>query len=277
MGSLLKHELLSRWRVILGWGVGLALFGAMYTLIYPEMADQISSLADLSVYEAMGMSMATFEGYLASTSVLFIPVILGVYAVLNATKSLGGEEESGTLELLVTTRLKRFQIVTVKAVALVVMLFLILAIASGANAAIFAAIEIETEVTAGQLFWAVLSALPLLVAFTMIGLFLGAFMPSRRGAAAVATVVFIFSYFSEGLAGLVDSLRVLEPLSLFTYFDSSAGVFSQGVKASDLAVLLGVVVVFFGLTLLSFQRRNIMVGAWPWQRGRRAQSERPAA
>ena len=26
--------------------------------------------------------------------------------------------------------------------------------------------------------------------------------------------------------------------------------------------------VFFGLTLLSFQRRNVTVGAWPWQRAK---------
>jgi ABC-2 type transport system permease protein len=269
MASLLKHELVSRWRVILGWGIGLALFGAMYTVIYPEMAQEITGLADLSVYEAMGMYMATFEGFLASTAVLFIPVILGVYAVLAATKSLGGEEDEGTLELLITTRVKRFQLASMKALALSVTLVLILVIAAAGNAAVFATLEVETEVTPGRLFWTILSAVPIMLAFTMVGLFLGAFMPNRRGAAALATVVFIFSYFSEGLSGMVDSLGFLEPLSLFSYFDTSAEVFAGGVRGADVAVLLGVAAVFYALTLLAFQRRNVMVGAWAWQRGRR--------
>jgi ABC-2 type transport system permease protein len=70
------------------------------------------------------------------------------------------------------------------------------------------------------------------------------------------------------MAGLVESLDPIKPLSLFTYFDSSETVFSEGVQASDVLILLGVAAVFFALALLSFQRRNVTVGAWPWQRAR---------
>lgn len=31
MLSLLKHELFSRWGAVLGWGIGLALYGVMMT------------------------------------------------------------------------------------------------------------------------------------------------------------------------------------------------------------------------------------------------------
>ena len=94
----------------------------------------------------------------------------------------------------------------------------------------------------------------------------GAYLPSRRTAALVTTVIFIANYFGENLAGFVESLDALKPLSLFSYFDSSATVFTEGVKAGDVGVLLGVAALFFGLALLGFQRRNVTVGAWPWQR-----------
>jgi hypothetical protein len=45
-------------------------------------------------------------------------------------------------------------------------------------------------------------------------------------------------------------------------------VFIDGAQAGDILLLLGVTVVFFALALVGFQRRNVTVGAWPWQRAR---------
>lgn len=42
--------------------------------------------------------------------------------------------------------------------------------------------------------------------------------------------------------------------------------------ASDVLILVGAAVVFFILALVSFQRRNVTVGAWPWQRAGRSYS-----
>ena len=118
MFNLLKHELRSRWGAILGWGVGLFLFGAMYTAIFPEMAEEMASLADLSIYQAMGIEMGTFEGFIGSTVVLFVPIILGIYVITASTQTLAGEEDGGTLEVVLAMPLHRWQIVSMKALAL---------------------------------------------------------------------------------------------------------------------------------------------------------------
>ena len=59
MLNLFKHELQSRWGAVLGWGIALALYGIMYMLILPEMGDQMAVLADLSIYQAMGIDLAS--------------------------------------------------------------------------------------------------------------------------------------------------------------------------------------------------------------------------
>jgi ABC-2 type transport system permease protein len=100
----------------------------------------------------------------------------------------------------------------------------------------------------------------------MLSFFLGAYLPNRRVAAMAATVFFIASYFGEGLLGMVSSLERFRPLSLFFYFDSTSAIFTEGIAPGDVAVLLGAALVFFSLALLSFQRRDITVGAWPWQK-----------
>jgi ABC-2 type transport system permease protein len=270
MINLLKHELRSRWGAVLGWGIGLTLFGAMYTGIFPEMGDQMAGLADLSIYQAMGIEMGTFEGWIASTVVLFVPILLGIYAIMTSTQALAGEEDNGTLELVLAMPLHRWQIVSMKAIAIAVATFLILVIAGLGNALVLNAIKaiVEVEVTPIQLIIAVVNGWPITLAFVMMGLFLGAYLPNRRTASLVMTVVFIASYFAENIAGYVGSMDFLKPYSLFSYYDSSSGVFTEGVQAGDVGFLLGVAAVFFVLALLSFQRRNVTVGAWPWQRGK---------
>lgn len=270
MFNLLRHELRSRRGAIVGWGIGLALFGAMYTSLYPEVGDEMAALGDLSIYQAMGVEVGSFEGFIGSTVVLFVPIILGIYTIMSSTQTLAGEEDSGTLELVLAMPLHRWQIVSVKALALAVSSLLMLVIAGLGNALVLQAIKalVEVNVTPAQLFVAVLNGWPITLAFAMMGLFLGAILPSRRTASLVLTVIFIASYFGENMASLVDSLNWVKPFSLFTYFDSSAAVFSEGVQGGDVALLMGAAVVFFFLALLSFQQRNVTVGAWFWQRAR---------
>jgi len=270
MLNLLKHELQSRWGAIVGWGIGLALFGAMYIAIYPEAGEQMAALADLSIYQATGLDLGSFEGFIASTVVQYVAIFLGIYVIITSTGTLAGEEDSGTLELVLTMPLHRWQIVSMKAIAIAVASFLMVVIAGVGDVVVLNAIRsaVEVDVTSMQLFIAILNGWPITLAFMMMGLFLGAYLPTRRTAAVAMTVIFVSSYFGGILAGFVESLDAIRPLSLFYYFDTSASVFKDGVQAGDVLFLLGVAALFFGLAVLSFQRRDVTVGAWPWQRAR---------
>jgi ABC-type transport system involved in multi-copper enzyme maturation permease subunit len=126
---------------------------------------------------------------------------------------------------------------------------------------------VEVNITARQLFVAVINAWPLTLLVGMIGLFLGAWLPTRRAASISLTVFYLVSYFTENFASHVTSLAVLRPFSVFSYFDTSTRVFREGVQAKDVLILLGMAAAFFALALFSFQRRNVTVSAWPWQRG----------
>ena len=272
MLSLLKHELWSRWGAVLGWGIGLALFGIMYVAIYPEFNEKmdLAAMSDISFYQAFGFDMASFEGFIASSVVQFIPLILAIYVIMTSTATLAGEDDGGTLELIVTMPLNRWQITTMKATAMAIVAFLILVIAGAGSAIALNGIResIEVDVTGSQLFVAILSGWPITLAFLMIGLFCGACLPNRRTASMAATMIFLISYFGEPVAGFVESLDVMKPFSLFYYFDSTAGVFSEGVQAGDVWVLLGVATFFFALAVIAFERRDITVGQWPWERAK---------
>ena len=269
MFNLLKHEIKVRRLATLAWGIALALFGTTYITIFPQVEQQIKSIANWEIYLAMGFDMGTFEGFLGSTVVLFIPLVLAIYVITNSTQTLAGEEGQGTLELLLALPLERWQIVSAKALALGLSTFLILAMVGAWNGWVLNEMKavVEVDITAQQLFVAVINAWPLTLLVGMIGLFLGAWLPNQQAAAISLTVFYLVSYFTENFASHIASLAVLRPFSIFSYFDTSARVFREGVQAGDVLILLAMAIAFFGLALFNFQRRNVTVGTWPWQRG----------
>ncbi len=270
MFRLLWQELRFRRNAIIGWGLGLCFFPIVYLGIYPQVAEEMAGFADLEFYQAMGMSLGTFEDWVGSVIFLFVPLLISVFAIINGTGTLAGEEEDGRLEMIVTLPLPRWQIVTAKAIALSIATFLILLIVSLASAAVFLAIEsqVETDLAAMDLVIKLLATWPLIFAVAMISMFLAAFCSRRRFAALIAAVILIISYFGSNLAGTTSAIEPFEPIFLFTYLDFSAQGVIEGQQMSDALVLLGIGAVAFVLAIFFFQRRKLTVGAWPWQRGR---------
>jgi len=274
MIRLLLQELRFRRNAMVGWAVGLSLLTAIYVGFYPTFESQLENMQaimELSIYQAMGMSFGAFEDWIASSVITLVPVILAIYAVIDGTGTLAGEEDAGKLELIITLPIPRWQIVTIKAIAHGIALFFILLVAGSVSTGVFLAIEdqitvMATDLAASDVLFAVLAAWPLVFALGIISLFLGTFCPNRRIAATLGTVFVIASYFASNLASQLESLESLKFFSLYTYYDSTATAFSEGQQTGDMAVYLVIIVIAFALTLFFFQRRNITVGVWPWQR-----------
>jgi ABC-2 type transport system permease protein len=268
MLRLLWQELVFRRNAIIGWSLGLCFFPLVYIAIYPSVADQMAGFADLEIYQALGMSLGTFGDWVGSILIVFMPLIAAIYGIINGTDTLAGEEEDGRLEMVVTLPLPRWQIVTAKAIAFVISSLIMFLVVSVVSLLVFQSIEsqIETEMLGVDLITAVMSAWPLVFAVGMLSLFLAAFCANRRFASMIAAAILVISYFGSNLANSTTALEPFEPLFLFTYLDASGTAVMEGQQAGDLGVLLGVGLVSFALAIFFFQRRNLTVGAWPWQR-----------
>ncbi len=272
MFNLFLHELRSRRTAILGWSLGIGAFGILIIMMFPDFAGQLEgfNVDDIAIYQAMGGfgELSTFKGFVSAEMFTFMPILLAIYAIINGTGTLAGEEDNGTLEPLMSLPLHRWQLVATKALALAITLFLILAIISIGEVIAFNALPADLDVTgveAADLVVATLAIWPLIMVFATLSLWLGAFMPSRRLAATVATVVLIATYLANNLAELANWLEMFKPIFPFNYYNG-LDVLDSGMNSGDLLALLGAAALFFVLTLVSFQRRNITVGAWPWQR-----------
>ncbi|GIK59002.1 MAG: ABC transporter permease subunit [Chloroflexi bacterium] len=273
MLRLLWQELQFRRNGIIGWGIGISFYAVLYVGLYPSFGDQLAlfDMGEMAFYEALGITdMTSFAGYVASTYVNLAPILLSIYAILSGSGTLAGEEDEGKLELMVTLPIPRWQIVTAKALATAVALFLILTIVGLAAAGIFSAIasQVETPVTAVDMFLSALYMWPLVMVVAMISLLMGAYLPNRRTAALAATVIFVGNYFGNSLANMYNALDAIKPLLIFTYYDNAPAVLTEGQAIADIAVLVGISLVLILLAVWAFQRRNITVGAWPWQRAK---------
>lgn len=268
MFRLLWQELIFRRNAIIGWSLGLCFFPLVYIAIYPSVADEMAGLADLEIYQAMGMTLGTFPDWVGSILIVFMPLIAAIYGIINGTGTLAGEEEDGRLEMIVTLPLPRWQIVTAKAIAFIISSFVMFLVVSVVSMLVFQTIEsqIETEMVGTDMFTAVLMAWPLVFAVGMLSMFLAAFCASRRFASMIAAAVLVVGYFGSNLAASTTALEPFEPFFLFTYLDASGTAVMEGQQTGDMLVLLGVGLVSFALAIFFFQRRNLTVGAWPWQR-----------
>jgi ABC-type transport system involved in multi-copper enzyme maturation permease subunit len=174
------------------------------------------------------------------------------------------------LELVVALPIPRWQIVTVKALALGISLFLIILLVAIATTMVFVAIQdVDTSLVWSDVVWGLLYNWPIAMSVGMISLFLGTFAPTRRTAALLGAVVVITSYFGSNLSSQVSTLESIQPLFLFHYLNATASLFEVGPQSSDILTLLGVALVAFILALVFFHLRDITVGIWPWQRARK--------
>ncbi len=271
MLRLLWQELLFRRNAIIGWAIGMASFPLVYIGIYPSVEEQMVQFGDLEIYQAFGMQLQTFGDWVGSVLVLMMALIVAIYAIINGTGTLAAEEEDGRLEMIVTLPLARRQIVLAKALALSIATLLIFIFVGLVTILVFESIksQLNTDLTALDLFRANMDAWPLVFAMAMISIFLAAFSPNRRTAATIASAILIIGYFGNNLAASSSLLEPFEPLFLFTYLDTTAQGVSQGQELADTLLLLGAGLISLLLALFFFQRRDLTVGLWPWQRLRR--------
>jgi len=274
MARFLLKELRSRIAMMLGWGVGLAVWGLLVLLIFPSMADQFAAMDLPEFYEVFGVGegaqLGTLEGFVTVEMTNFVgPIVLGIVAVVMGGATLAGEEDSGTLETLLALPLPRYRIVLAKgaALALAFLLILLIMFLGTWGGLLMIQDQVETDLTAVDLLTGALAPWPLLMFFLTLSMWLGAYLPTRGHATAIGTALLIASYMIEGLGAISEKIEPLRPYVPHHYF-TEMNALVDGWDATCVGVLFGGAVLFLILTLVSFGRRNVTVHAWPWQRPR---------
>ncbi len=251
-----------RW-MVLGFGLGSALMAALILGIYPSYSE---ALEDFEIPPAMqafigDVDIASASGFITAEFFSWIPILLVVYAIIQGTGALAGEESNGTLDLLLAQPISRGRLFLEKAASIIVGTFAIIVLILPGWLIPYGSVDID--VSLGRLIVATIAMVPLMLAFAALALLAATVVSTRRDAASAMTVLAVVSFFVNTLGQASDVLDVLRPASLFYYFHSDQ-VVTNGVDVAGAAVLLGTAIVATGLAALMFQRRDIGVASGAW-------------
>ncbi len=264
MFTIFKHSLSRNLGTILGWGLSLAVLGGYLILFYDTLAEQQAQLnALLAQYppELMAIfggmeDMFSPHGYINVEFFSYMPLILGIYAVLSGSGLLAGDEENGTLDLVLAHPVSRSAIYWSRLSAFLGTILAILLITW--TGFVLVAPGTTLGISTGEMILPFLSLFALLVLFGTLALLLSMLLPARRLAGMTAGLLLVASFFITALARLDDRLENLAKLSPLNYYQG--GLALRQMEWGWVAGLLGVAIVFALLAWWRFERRDIRVG-----------------
>jgi ABC-2 type transport system permease protein len=249
-------------RSLLGWAIAIAAVGAMYAAFWPsvdnpEMAKAIEAMPK-SVMDALDYDMTSAAGYLrGSVYGILGPLLVAVFAIAGGTRAIAGDEEAGTLDLVlahpvsrVRLALERFGAVAIGAVAVCLALFLALWAVSGPA-------QLRGVSLSGLL--AVNTQLALMgICFGALAFAIGAATGSRSMALWASAGVAVFAYVAKSILPQVDGLQWTRNLSPF-YWALHDDPLNNGLQPGSALLLLAVSVLLVSIGTLAFTRRDLAI------------------
>ncbi len=251
---------------ILAWGIGLALlmFVGFATATTSVLAAFVS-IAPLVSFLGEPVAMQTPAGYISFRYMeTTLPLLLSFWPILAGAHLLRGEEERGTMDVLLAAPQARTRLLLEKIGALVLALLLIAVIFALGAVAGEARIEQHADLVRALLTGLNLSLFAFF--FGMVALLLSQFTISRGAAAGGASGLLLLALLLN-IAGRAVNGSWLQYLSPFYYYNLNRPLIPSftGVPAGAL-VLLGLSLLLAAISVVLFARRDIGRAAFVWQR-----------
>jgi ABC-2 type transport system permease protein len=242
---------------IVAWGLGLGLsLYANYATARDAIASGIAGLAERFRFMAEPVAVDTVPGYVTFRVLgLVLPVLLSVWAILVGPRLVRGEEERGSLDVLLSTPRSRARLLAEKLAALMVALLLVaLLLSLGVLAGQAGA---DQPLAYGRALGAALNASLVALVFGAAGLLLSQLLP-RRAAAGVAALLLALAFLTDATGRTIQGASWLRLGSPLHYYSANKPLIA-GYPADPgaAAVLVGLYLALAAGSLLLFGRRDV--------------------
>ena len=264
LSSVLSKSLRDLRRGFVWWSLGLVGYVAMIASVYPTIRDNpdLNDLVEsypeaLKAFIAFGgqFDFTSAAGYLGSELFSFMfPALFLVASVGNGAGSIAGEEERGTLDLLLSVPLSRTRIALEKLGAMcleVVGLGLVLWLALWIGARAF-----SMKISAGHLAAATAVLVVLAIAYGAVAFMLAAGTGRKALAVGGAVALAVGAYLVNSLAALVDALEPFQKLSPFYHY-AAGDPLHRGLDPWHTLFLVAVGAVAATVGVVLFGRRDV--------------------
>lgn len=250
-------------RSVLGWALAVAFVGGGYAAFWPTI-NTPELLAALENYpqallEALNYTdITTAAGYLNATVYgLIAAALMIVYGVAAGTRTVAGDEEAGTLDLILAhpvnrgwMALQRFASFLTSLVIIIAALWLVLLIISGP-------VQLD-GISMGQYAAMHLHLLLFGAFFGAVSYALGAATGRKAVAISVGAGVGVLGFIANGIISQVEGMEWIKDFSPFKWLNG-ANPLKTGVDASDALLMLGLTVLLVAAGTWAFGRRDVAV------------------
>ena len=251
-------------RALVWWGLGLVGLVALIAGVFPTVRDN-KELNDLvQNYPEAIKGLVSFggvvdytsgPGYLGSELFAFmVPLLFLVAAIGAGARAIAGEEERGTLDLLLALPLSRRRLVVEKLAALLGELLLLGFVLW--LSLVVAAPLVDLGISPGHAGAAVLYVVALAFAFGAIALLVGAGTGHRGRAIGITAALAVAGYLVNSLSALVGALDAIKEASPFFHY-AATNPLRSGLDGGHLAFLLAVTALAGVVAPLVFDRRDL--------------------
>lgn len=256
------HTLVQRGRSLLAWTLGLVLITIMQLSVYPSImssGDAMQEYVDAwpeALREAFGLAdYTTGAGYLNTELFsMMLPLVLIGVALAAGAAATAGEEEQGTLELLLGAPVRRSTVLAGKLVAMVASVGIVSA--AFVVTLIVGAPLVDLSIGSSYVIAATLMLALLAILFGAVGLLLGALSGHRAVALGAGFGLAIAAYLLNVLAPLADWLEPWQSASPFEWALGDRPLFN-GLAAGAVALIAVVAAAIGAAAFAAFARRDI--------------------
>lgn len=242
--EILRRALLDRRRGLVGWGIGVVALVLVTVLFYPSIEgnQELNALLDdypdaaRALIGAGELDLVSPAGYLNSQLfALMAPVVVAIFAIGAGASAVAGDEERGTIELLLAQPLSRTRLVAERALAMTAGVALLCALTFLATWA--GARAVGMDIGVGPIASACVGLLLIGLVAGAIALAAGCATGHRSAGIAAGAAVMTAGYLLDSLGQVIGALEPWRPLSPFRWYDP-AGRLTDGLGPGLLVLLV---------------------------------------
>jgi ABC-2 type transport system permease protein len=268
-GSVFFEMLRRKWKHILYWGGGLALYAILTFALNPD-AESLEKM--VGALESMGSTMlsimgitdvksfSTLEGFIGLKYFSFLLVITGVYGVGAGLEVTANDEDKGIMDIVLSLPLPRWRIIVEKMLAFSL-------IVVGISLMTFCGLMIGREVASSpvdiapvSLLEGALNFIPGTIVIMAVTVIIGTIVRRKTVALALSSIFVAVSYVLNTVADVArtDASDAFAQLSVFRHY-AGATILSDGLSYDTITMLLLVAVGFVAGAVIFFRRRDVAV------------------
>jgi ABC-2 type transport system permease protein len=260
--SVFVKTIYDRRHGLIWWSAGIVLLTLATLSAWPSVRDEYERLvanypsALLALFGIDKAEIGSAAGYLQAELFSFVvPIMLLAYMIAAGSAATAGEEESGTLELLLAHPVSRTRVLLEKYGGVCASLAVITASFVIALIAFTRAFDLGVGIP--NLLAVTFSAYALAALYGAIALFVGGLTGHRALAAGIASAAAVIGYLLSSLGQLVHGLRSFRPASPFWWYSGNDPLHS-GFSPVHVALLVAATVTSLLAAVVVFNRRDIV-------------------